>query len=181
MNLFRNGLNLCLWRMEVSSSLNWLDLNFLTYSVVTFDIIRKTRNDIVHNPNCPANSTLFQDIVKRIELTAQAHWKIQLSDLNSEGKKTSNTWNLPPKNWVKINTDVKFINGVAQSTFIIKNHKGSVIFGSSRKHVFWSSCSWITSPSWNLSTYQQIKEEEWHFWIRLPQCNKLHFQLACSR
>lgn len=71
---------------------------FLVYVVVTLDTIWNTRNTILHDPNCTVNLSLIQDISKRIEIMAQAHWRIQLSKIISEGNKSSPLWKPPPKN-----------------------------------------------------------------------------------
>lgn len=103
---------------------------FLTFMAVLFNSIWMNRNLITHGGSIPP----LQMIFKLIKATSNAHWHSQLKRKITAGTHDSDTWRAPPSNWIKVNSDCRFIDGISHSAFLVRNFNGSITFAQAKHY-----------------------------------------------
>ncbi|KAL7129161.1 hypothetical protein ABFS83_13G045400 [Erythranthe nasuta] len=98
--------------------------------VVIFEIIWSKRNHITHG----SSSLSLQEASKLLNSTAKAHWNCQVSKSLIAGNTLPQSWSCPRIGWLKVNSDCRFVNDIAYSAFIIRNHNGSIVYAHAQDH-----------------------------------------------
>lgn len=102
----------------------------MVFTANLFDLLWLNRNRVLHG------STSFSvlDLLTEASKCADNHWKSITTSTQAAGSSPNQAWKPTPVGWIKINTDASFANGISQSRFLLRNHKGSILWASSHSH-----------------------------------------------
>ncbi|XP_012850814.1 PREDICTED: uncharacterized protein LOC105970524 [Erythranthe guttata] len=85
--------------------------------------------------NVAANSDKLWVLSRKANQSANTHWKSQITSHTSTKSSPNLSWIPPPFDWLKINNDSSFDDGIAHSSCIIRNSNGSILLAHSTAHV----------------------------------------------
>ncbi|KAL3642316.1 hypothetical protein CASFOL_013131 [Castilleja foliolosa] len=87
------------------------------------------QNQVTHGSAKPSVKSLVITVTRK----TKAHW-LSINQTWLTRASPSKIWKPPDAEWLKINVDAAFSNGVATSGLIIRNHNGSIILAASHQH-----------------------------------------------
>ncbi|KAL3620343.1 hypothetical protein CASFOL_035255 [Castilleja foliolosa] len=78
-------------------------------------------------------SPLFQELLSIVSRQTKMHW-FSIVKTGISNKAPSPVWIPPPLDFIKVNTDASFKNGVSKAGIILRNHSGTISLAATYHH-----------------------------------------------
>ncbi|KAL5582506.1 hypothetical protein UlMin_014948 [Ulmus minor] len=98
--------------------------NLLLFASILFDLVWKSRNEVVHGRCSPDPMVLLRQIIKAFNDTN--------CSLNRPSPLPA-AWNRPPQDWIKFSMDAAVGVSCSCAAFVVRDHMGTLLFWRSSK------------------------------------------------